>query len=437
MKKEYVFQSGSSSPYELRSSEVQDIMSKMPHWIVRKGITLLFVLILLLLAGAYFLHFPDVIPAKVVITSANPPVKLIAPSSGKVQQLFIANKQIVTPQQVIGIIENTAAYTEIIVLKNWLQRADTANNIAAFTNLYPTPPLARLGDLQSGYVDLQQAATQYNFFLQNNFYAKKEAQYQSQITLHQQQKKYVQSDMGYANKELALEKKRYKRDSILLKQKVISMAEFETRNTVFLSQQRSNNTSGNNMVQTQLAQLEQQKAITDLQQQKLKEENNLVLQLKDHIKRLSNQINHWEFTYLIKSPVQGQAIFFKFWKENQYVTHGETFVTIVPPVSSYVVKATLPIQGAGKVTAGNKALIKLTAYPFQEFGIIRGKVTSVSSIAIDTAFSVEISLSNGLTTNINKKLPLQPEYLGTAEILTDEKNILQRLFEKIWVSNKQ
>src|ERR1051325_2669663 len=78
----------SPSPYEVRSEEVQDIMSKMPHWIIRRGTTVLFVVMALLLGGAYFIHYPDVIVTSVNITSSNPPVKIVAQSSGKIQRLF-------------------------------------------------------------------------------------------------------------------------------------------------------------------------------------------------------------------------------------------------------------------------------------------------------------------------------------------------------------
>src|SRR5215210_1701726 len=72
----------SSARYELKSEEVQDIMSKMPHWIIRRGISVLFAVMILLFAGAYFIHYPDVIITNISITSSDPPVKLVAPTNG-------------------------------------------------------------------------------------------------------------------------------------------------------------------------------------------------------------------------------------------------------------------------------------------------------------------------------------------------------------------
>ena len=39
---------------ELRSEEVQEVMGQIPAWIVRWGITILFIVVLVLLVGSYF-----------------------------------------------------------------------------------------------------------------------------------------------------------------------------------------------------------------------------------------------------------------------------------------------------------------------------------------------------------------------------------------------
>ena len=68
---------------------------------------------------------------------------------------------------------------------------------------------------------------------------------------------------------------------------------------------------------------------------------------------------------------------------------------------------------------------------------LKGKVSNISAVALDTVYSMEIILEKGLITTANKKISSQAQLSGIAEILTDDKNILQRLFEKIWVANKR
>ena len=46
---------------ELRSEEVQEVMSHVPVWILRWGITVLFCIVIILLIGSYLFKFPDVL----------------------------------------------------------------------------------------------------------------------------------------------------------------------------------------------------------------------------------------------------------------------------------------------------------------------------------------------------------------------------------------
>jgi multidrug resistance efflux pump len=423
--------------YELRSEEVQEIMSKMPHWLIRRGIYLMLLLIVALLIAAWFIKYPDVVMAKITISSANPPVQIEAKNNGAIQELYVNNQQMVAAGEILGVIENTANAKEVQQLKKLILPVDTATQPEKVIAMIDSVNFSKLGSLQSFYADWQQAVDNYRFFKNNDYYAKKINQYKSQIGTAQKQKKYLKNDSGFANKQLCIEKARLKRDSILLSQKVISPAEFEARNKDYLSQQRNSAAAGSGIIQSDMANIEYQKAITDIEQQQLKEKNDRIMAIQDITKRLLAQIDSWEQQYLIKTPVAGKVIFFKYWKENQVVKAGETVVTVVPPVQQYIARAFVPVQGAGKIKQGQEALIKLDAFPYHEFGMLRGKVSFMSPVAIDTAFPIDIELVQGMKTAVNKEIPAQPEYTGFAEIITEDKNILQRIFEKIWVSRKR
>lgn len=55
---------------ELRSEKVRHIIGEIPSRIVRYGITIITIVILGLLVGAYFIPYPETISAKVQMTSA-------------------------------------------------------------------------------------------------------------------------------------------------------------------------------------------------------------------------------------------------------------------------------------------------------------------------------------------------------------------------------
>ncbi|MFM8832546.1 MAG: secretion protein HlyD, partial [Cytophagales bacterium] len=56
----------------------------MPGWLLRWGITLIFVLFLGLLAISWFIKYPDVIKATVVVTTNPAPINLVSRTSGKI-----------------------------------------------------------------------------------------------------------------------------------------------------------------------------------------------------------------------------------------------------------------------------------------------------------------------------------------------------------------
>ncbi|MDJ1485601.1 hypothetical protein QNI16_34240 [Cytophagaceae bacterium YF14B1] len=53
----------------LRSDEIQDVIHQTPSWIIRWGITIKLILVLLLLGTACFVHYPQVLKARFVLTT--------------------------------------------------------------------------------------------------------------------------------------------------------------------------------------------------------------------------------------------------------------------------------------------------------------------------------------------------------------------------------
>ena len=67
-----VMERDSGKDIELRSEEVQEVMGQVPAWIVRWGITLLFLVVVALLVGSCFFKYPDVITADMTLTGQHP-----------------------------------------------------------------------------------------------------------------------------------------------------------------------------------------------------------------------------------------------------------------------------------------------------------------------------------------------------------------------------
>ncbi len=92
----------------------------------------------------------------------------------------------------------------------------------------------------------------------------------------------------------------------------------------------------------------------------------------------------------------------------------------------------IPILGIGKVAIKQKVNIRLHNYPDKEFGLLLGEVTNISPVANkDKLYMIQVRLTNGLTTTYQKKLDFAQQMNGTGEIITEEKRILERVFENV------
>jgi len=109
-----------------------------------------------------------------------------------------------------------------------------------------------------------------------------------------------------------------------------------------------------------------------------------------------------------------------------------TKVTIRQQQQSYQAAGSIPAAGAWKIKPGQQVLIKLTAYPYQEFGMLQGTVTGMYATEKDTGFRVNIQLPRGLQTTAGRTIPAYPRLDGAAEIMTEDKSVLERIFGRLW-----
>ena len=84
---------GNNKNIELRSDEIQDILGKVPPFLVRSGISAISLIIIVLLAIAAWFKYPDRIVSEIQLTTDNPPVYLVARTTAKISQFFAIKDQ--------------------------------------------------------------------------------------------------------------------------------------------------------------------------------------------------------------------------------------------------------------------------------------------------------------------------------------------------------
>lgn len=418
---------------ELRSEDFNEVLSAVPAWIVRWGITMIACVVLMLLVGSAVFKYPDIISSTVSLTGTTPVSAVVARTSGKLQELYVENNQQVQANTLLAVIENPAKTNDIILLKELVQQAESNLDTIA---LVPSQQL-QLGSLQSLYSSFYLSMSEYKQFKELAYHLKKIDLVKARI---------VQNEAYYTNmlkqKELSavqteIAHQQYARDSLLGVKGLISKEAVEESYSrylqSFLSAENMDRSLEN--LQIQLAQMNE--SLYDTEYQYLDQRNTLETKLRSLINQLRAEIDAWEINYALITPVDGEITLTQYWTNNQNVTAGNIVFNIVPSNQGEIIgKALLPTERSGKVKKGQKVNIRFNNYPDKEFGIVKGTVKNISLIPVVDgqnikSYMVDIQLPNGLRTSYNKELPFLPEMEGQADIITEDISLLERFLMPI------
>ncbi len=417
---------------EIRSDEVQEIIGKSPSWLLRSGLTMILILLLLFLLGSWLFHYPDIIRARIIVLSENPPAHIVARNAGNIDQLFVQDNDTVTEDQLIAILENTANYEDVIKLEDDLRALDPYFTIFDTIHYKKLMPDYRLGDIQADFSSFLRLYNNYVSFVRLNFYPQK-----IQSLREQQRMKRIFYDRLWTQRQILEDEyqiayEQFQRDSSLYAREVISLIDFKKSESAMLQKKYAFNGARTNLAETQqdIIQLQQNviAAEKEYEDQKLKLQSELI----ESLNILKSRLEYWNKAFVLKTPIGGQVTFTNFWSKNQQVKSGEIVFTVVPKRESRIIgRMTLPIRGAGKVKAGQSVNIQFDNFPYMEYGMVRGTVKTISLVPANDHYIAEIELPQDLETNYNIQLTFSQEMRGDAEIITEDLRFIQRFVNPV------
>jgi HlyD family secretion protein len=416
-----------------RSEEFQEVLGNVPHWILRWGITVLAIAIVILLAGSAIIKYPDVIPAQIVLTGSTPPASIVAHASGKIKQLYVHDNREIQAGDYLAVIENPAQTDDVLILKNCLEDFDFVRHCESGSmNVVLPDKNLQLGALQSLFSSFYSTLFEYNEYKRLLYYPQKKQMTRERIVQYEKQYNNLLNQQRITDDRFILSQNQYRRDSALNTKGIISDEALETAKNAYLQSLLSceNMHSSLNNMQIQIGQLKE--SLLDMEQQDIEKLNGLQTQLQSLVSQLKTGIEEWELSYVLRAPIDGKITFSRYWIENQNVSAGEEIFSIVPDSTYRIIgKAMLPIARSGKVKTGQKANIRLQNFPENEYGILRGVVSRISLVPVQTGemvyYAVEIELPNQLITTYKKELPYLPNMQGRADIVTEDLSLLERL----------
>ncbi len=136
----------------------------------------------------------------------------------------------------------------------------------------------------------------------------------------------------------------------------------------------------------------------------------------------------------IHAPVDGTVTAIKITTDGQVVARGEGLMTIVPSHAGYLVEAHVANRDFGFIQLNQTAKIKLDAFPYQDYGIIHGKVVEIESQPqqdkdIGSYFNVRIEPSRDWVVARGRNISLTNGMTAQTEIVIRNKTVLELVLE--------
>jgi hypothetical protein len=409
-------------------------MSEIPGSFLNSGLFLFFAIILILIVGSYFIKNPEIVKVPVVITTQNPPVSLVAKSGGEIEKLFVTEGKLIGKDEIIALIRNTCDYDDLRKLKLILSGFNDKTNWIEIIKTKSLLPDLSLGEIQSYYSAFQKEWKQMKDYFEEAYIPTKLNLLEKQIETKIEYNIELARQKEFLTEDLALAKSSFKRDSTLYHKESysISVNEFEKSRQDYIQRLYSFSVFIASLKNNTSDFLKMKEARLDLQVQYEKELKQYIFTIEESVQLLRSSIFNWEERYLIMSPITGHVTLTRFRNENQVIKVGETLATVIPDsVTNIVAHAVIPISGFGRIEIGQTVNIKLSGFPYMHYGVLKGRIYSLSQVPGEGGFSADIELTGGMTSTYSEKIRFIHEMDGTADIIIGDSRLIYRFIKPL------
>ena len=422
------------------------MLERPPSKLYRWGAFSLGSLFVMLLLIGVLVRYPDTLDGTATITTDPLPIKLKTQSGGRIMSLFATDGTIIQKNGMIAELENPTGYANIQKLEKTIEDVTIclhSNNDVGLADLLANP-LQSLGDAQGFYNQLLQQISAKLLLQKEHLYNKRTQNLEEQIGKLTSISKISTQEKGLIEDELKQANERFKANEQLYKDKVISRQEYYDEAAKLRAKKMQLEQQNASIIQNNLSSGENSKQMLEIQYEHEDRERGFNVGIQEAMRNIANYIQTWQQRYLLVSPFTGTAHYLRPLQINEPVNPGEELFAVVPSLHKYLAVIMLPAAGMGKVQVGQNVHLMVDNFPHNEFGFLEGKVikkssmpeTSVSNTSAPAQYRVYVQLRDTLETNYHKNITFSPEMTAQAHIITQDRNLLQRLVASVSITNK-
>lgn len=417
----------SSKIDEIRSDEVQEILTRIPSWTVRWGITLIFALIVMLLAFSWFVKYPDIITSSMVLSTENPPVRLVSKVSGKLIRLHQVNGAKVSKGENLGLVESPISHDEIQYLKNYIYEVGLLL-MDSMRVLPESDPSYAFGDIQESLNRLSKSCFEYKKLQQNTNELERMGTLVKKIEAYERVQIITKRQRSITKSELKNVKYVYDENLILYKTGTISKMELFSEESKYRQKQMEVENFNKSIAEMDINLSNLRQDLNDLKHNYSDRIKVVKKEITLYVSSIRRDLEDWRLNYEITSPINGRLVYLSNWKRNEYITAATPLFAVIPENEEFVANLKIPSNGFGKIKVGQKVRLSLNGFPPAEFGYLEGVVSHLNEMSTEGEYLVQVTLPQGMQSSYHIDLEFTPEMDGLADVITDDLRVLERLF---------
>ncbi|MBD1387043.1 HlyD family efflux transporter periplasmic adaptor subunit [Mucilaginibacter rigui] len=411
------------------SDDMQDIITAVPSWLLRWGITLFFSILVLLLSLSAFIKYPDIVKSQLKISSPNVAKPIVPKINGRLDKLLVTNNQTVVAGQPLAYIESTANHAEVLSLLTGLKKLHDqmlAGNLLdkAFFNKANDN---ELGELQAAYQTFIQSYINYSASVENGFLVKKRTYLLQDVDALSKQTNQLRAEKKLQQRDADLAEEEYNMHKKLEKQKVETPAELRQQESKYIARKAPLLQTDASLITAHTNLLAKQKEILELDNQVTEEKD----KFSQALNSLISQAEDWKNKYVLIASEAGRVTFAGNVQENQVVSPNQDVFYINTGNEKFFGEMNIPQDNLGKVKQGQQVLVKLRSYRFEEFGMMKGTISYISDVPLKDSIFTSRVVFTSKTSDMKKPVNLKQGMIADAEIITEDATILQRLTRNI------
>lgn len=411
---------------EVNSEEVQEIITAVPSWILRWGITMVFTLLAGIVLLSALIEYPDVVKTNLKVNSLNAPKQVLAKQSGKITTLLVKDGDGVSENQSLGFLESTGDHKDVLLLNAALKKLQ--KDILNPQLNSSLPKNLNLGELQSSYQSFYQQYLQYQSTQKNGYYLNKVAYLEKDLKFIDVLKSQIIQQKKVQKLEYDNQEQEYRAYQKLYKNKVISRSEFAQHENKYLASKYPLQQTETSILNNTSSYSAKEKELLDLKHTITEEQAKFIQALNQCV----NESDHWIQQYILKSPINGKVSYAGIIQQNQNVIANQEVFIVNSGNTNFFGEIQIPQYNMGKIHVGERTLVKLRGYPYEEYGMISGRLIYISDVAYrDSVFVAKVSFEHFENKDPHRKVVLKIGMQADAEIITEESSLLQRFFRNM------